>query len=316
MAKKFTIVDVFAERRYSGNQLAVVEADGTESTADLQAIAREFGFSETVFLLPGSPISEGEVADRASDSTGVSVRIFTPANELPFAGHPTIGAAWVIRHGMTSADAADANHALPAEIILQEGVGPIRTWFEGEGPDATVWMQQNQPEFGATYDAAAAAASLSLQAGDVDDSLFVEHVSTGIPFLIVPLASLDALKRARADLHALKDLFGDDATVPLLLFTRGAEEPGHDIRARMFAAEYGIAEDPATGSANGCLAGYFVRHGVFPDTPLRVAVEQGYEMGRPSVLYLEAEQDRSDADAGITVRVGGRVQLVATGELA
>jgi trans-2,3-dihydro-3-hydroxyanthranilate isomerase len=298
MARQCAIVDVFAERTYSGNQLAVVWADGSETTEELQRLAVEFGFSETVFIEPDRPNPGGAT---------YAVRIFTPASELPFAGHPTLGAAWAIRN------LGDRDPS--AEIELREGVGPIRVWFEGDQPDGLVWMQQNSPEFGNSYPVDRTAAALGLEAADIDAGTPVQHVSTGIPFVIVPLVSLDAVRRARAFVEPAKDLFNGLEPTPLLVYARGAEEAGHHLRARMFAAQYGVPEDPATGSANGCLAAYLVQHNVLGPGPVRVAVEQGYEMGRPSVLYLDAERG-AGADSPISVRVGGRVKLVLTGELA
>ena len=302
---KFQIVDVFAERRYAGNQLAVVRADGTESESELQQIAQEFGFSETVFLLPSASASQDSIATAA-----VPVRIFTPTEELPFAGHPTLGAAWVLRFlGMTGSRSGNG-------IVLQEGVGPIRTWFDGDGPDATIWMQQKPPEFGQKYEKSAVAAALGLRPDDVDPQLPVQRVSTGIPFLIVPLTTLDSVQRARDRAEFVADLFADENPVPLFVFARGAEEPGHHLHSRMFAGQYGIAEDPATGSANGCLAGYLVQHRALGDGPVQLAVEQGYEIGRPSVLYLDAEATSSaEGTSVISVKVGGKVRLVAEGNL-
>lgn len=329
MPKRFVIVDVFAEKRYCGNQLAIVRADGSETDQDLQAIAQEFGFSETVFVFPQGAAAAGGPQPRHR------VRIFTPGEELPFAGHPTLGAAWVLRYpsllqsgSHAGAGSTTGPDGIAREIILDENVGPIRTWFETDSEDSVVWMQQNPPEFGRTFDPAATAAALGLDEAHVDPRLPVQQVSTGIPFVIVPLRSLDAVSRARAEIDLLPDLFGANTTVPVFLFATEAEERDHDIRARMFAPQYRIVEDPATGSANGCLAGYLVEHRVLGSGRVQVTVEQGYEMGRPSVLYLDAgrtdESDRAPeigaanagaGDASMSIRVGGRVRLVATGEL-
>ena len=181
MAHHFHILDVFAERPYAGNQLAVVLDAGDLSTDEMQTIALETNFSETTFL----------VGDRASDG-GWPVRIFTPSAELPFAGHPTIGTAWLIRNRLT-AEPAD-------EIVLNLGVGPVPVRFEGPAETDLGFMDGPGATFGAPIPAELAATALGLEAGDIDDRAPVQPVSAGIDFLFVPLRSAAALHRARLDL--------------------------------------------------------------------------------------------------------------------
>jgi trans-2,3-dihydro-3-hydroxyanthranilate isomerase len=285
----FEILDVFAETPLAGNQLAVVYIDLTEPDAWLQRVAAEFGFSETVFL----------PADLPSDGP-VPTRIFTPVHEMPFAGHPTLGAAFAVQR-----------HTGNRTVSLAEKVGTIETWTEGTD-DPTIWMRQVEPEFLGTRTRDGLAGCVGLGPEDIAEEPEPEIVSTGVPFLIVRLTGRSALARAAEDSRAYGAWWGDDEPHPVFLYTTEAEEPNHGIRARMFASLFGIVEDPATGSASGCLAAHLLRRAVLGPGPVDVAVEQGYEMGRPSVLHLRAEPD----GAGIAVQVGGGVRHVASGELS
>ncbi len=286
MNATFTIVDVFAEEKYAGNQLAVVRGAANLSDETLQKITREMNYSETSFIL-----SEEE------RDGGYEVRIFTPGGEIPFAGHPTLGTAHVIR---------DEILATPAErVVLNLEAGKIPVTF-GD----VLWMRQLPPTFGPRLDPNRMARVLGLEDGDLDDRHPVQEVSTGLPAIIVPLKSLAALTGCRVDW----DLYRETAAAGKNLYAFCPEPhvdgPG-DISARMFTDDLGIPEDPATGSAAGCLAGYLVEHRYFGADAVEVRVEQGYEIGRPSLLYLRAER----ADNEINVSVGGKVQMVAKGEL-
>ncbi len=289
----FFIVDVFAERKYAGNQLAVVFDAGELTTPTMQRIAREMGFSETTFVLSREP-RDG----------GYDVRIFTPGAELPFAGHPTLGTAQVIRRELL-AGAADA-------LVLNLGVGPIPVTIDRREPGPEVlWMRQRTPTFGHRASHAAAAAALGLEAADLDADFPVQAVSTGVYALVVPLRNLAALGRARVMAEAFEAVSQEAGADTVLLFCREAREAGNQLAVRVFAPGVGVLEDPATGSANGSLAAYLVEHRVLGAGEIAVRVEQGYEMGRPSLLRLAA---RLTGD-GIEVRVGGRVVPVARGSL-
>ena len=282
----FTIVDVFAEEKYAGNQLAVVRGAAGLSDETLQKITREMNYSETTFIL-----SEEE------RDGGYDVRIFTPGGEVPFAGHPTLGTAHVIRDEILSS---------PAErVVLNLEAGKIPVTF-GD----VLWMRQLPPTFGPESDPNRLARVLGLEDRDLDDRHPVQEVSTGLPAIIVPLRSLDALRRCRVHW----DLYRETAAAGKNLYAFCPEPhedgPG-DISARMFTDDLGIPEDPATGSAAGCLAGYLVEHRLFGADAVDVRVEQGYEMGRPSLLYLRADREGDT----INVSVGGKVQMVARGEL-
>ncbi len=282
--RRYRVVDVFAEQPLAGNPLTVVlDCDGL-STADMQAIARETNHSETTF------VTAGQAVDGAWP-----VRIFTPARELPFAGHPTLGTAWVISHF----------HGVELPLELALGVGRVPVRAEGD----TLWMTQPKPTFGPTVENIDAAAFLGLATGDVVGPCQV--VSTGVPFLIVQLASLDAVRRARYQAAAVEGHAIAGHSNEVFLFCREGE-PGSDadFHARMFAPGAGVPEDPATGSANGCLAAYLSHHQVLGSAAVDAVVEQGIEMSRPSRLHIRATPTPS---RGLRVEVGGRVVPVAEG---
>ena len=287
MGLPFYIVDVFAERRYAGNQLAVVlDADGLTGD-EMQAITGEFGFSETSFVL-----------SREAVDGGYPVRIFMPGAEVPFAGHPTLGTAAVIRRELMPPEAGD--------VALDVAAGRVPVTL-GE----VLWMRQLPPVFGDTLDPSLVASALGLEASDLDERHPVQIVSTGLPAVIIPLMNLDALKRCRLDQKRYRDLAEAVGSANIYAFCPEPHEPAGDLAARMFADDLGVPEDPATGSAAGCLAAYLAERRYLGDGPVNVRLEQGYEIGRPSLLYLRAQR----SSEGATVHVGGRVQMVARGEL-
>jgi trans-2,3-dihydro-3-hydroxyanthranilate isomerase len=282
----FTIVDVFAEEKYAGNQLAVVRGAADLPDEILQKITREMNYSETTFIL-----SEEE------RDGGYDVRIFTPGGEVPFAGHPALGTACVIQ---------DEILATPAgRVVLNLEAGKIPVTF-GD----VLWMRQLPPNFGSRLDPQTLARVLDLEPEDVDDRHPVQEVSTGLPAIVVPLKSLEALKRCRVNLELYRKATGAGQNLYAFCPEPHGGGPG-DISARMFTDDLGIPEDPATGSAAGCLAGYLVEHRYFGADAVEARVEQGYEIGRPSLLYLRAEREGDT----INISVGGKVQLVARGEL-
>jgi trans-2,3-dihydro-3-hydroxyanthranilate isomerase len=282
----FYIVDVFAEEKYAGNQLAVVRGGAGLPDETLQKIALEMNYSETTFVL-----SEEETGG------GYDVRIFTPGDEIPFAGHPTLGTAYVIQYEILAG---------PVEsITLKLKAGEIPVTF-GE----VLWMRQLPPTFGATLDYALIAPTLNLEMADLDDRSPVQEVSTGLPALIVPLRDLDALRRCKVDWERHTEVAGPGKNLYVFCPESHDDGPG-DLSARMFANDPGVPEDPATGSAAGCLAAYLLEHGYLGTDSIDVRVEQGYEICRPSLLYLQAARDGDQT----TVHVGGKVQMVARGEL-
>jgi trans-2,3-dihydro-3-hydroxyanthranilate isomerase len=284
----FYIVDVFAEEKYAGNQLAVFRAAGELGGDTMQRIARETNFSETTFILSDEP--------RAG---AFAVRIFTPGEEVPFAGHPTLGTAHIIRSEILG-DKAKA-------VSLQLKVGKIPVTF---GRDGYGWMKQIEPTFGKPHPAETLAAILKLPIDDIDNRFPVQEVSTGLPFFIVPLKTIAALKTAKIDRDRYFAYIKDASAKGILVFCPQTHEPGNDISVRVFVDYFGVPEDPATGSGNGCLAGYLVKHRYFGKESIDIRSEQGYEIGRPSLLLLRAEEDSGH----IRISVGGRSITVARGE--
>lgn len=287
---EFYIVDVFAEELYSGNQLAVFpDADGL-STAEMQRIAGEINYSETTF-----------VSSKAPEGGGYDVRIFTPKTEVPFAGHPVLGTAFVIRQYL--------QNPMQEKIMLNLKVGQIPVTLLEDG---VLWMKTPPPEFGMVFDNADIAEVLGIDASDIDGRYPVQAVSTGLPFIIVPLKTLAAVKKAKANTDKLLSL-GDGQHTPKVIFVFCPQtyHAQNDINARMFAECFGVVEDPATGSANSCLAGYLLEHDYYGRSEIDLRVEQGYEIGRPSLLYLKARK----SDGEIDIRVGGKVIPAAKGKL-
>lgn len=289
----FQIVDVFAERKYAGNQLAVFRNAGGLSSDTMQKLAKEMGFSETTFIL----------SDAAHDD-GYDVRIFTPAAEVPFAGHPTLGTAYMIRQEIIQ-------KPVP-RVTLNLKVGQIPVAFERQAAGGDiVWMTPKEATFGETFDARDITPLLTIRESDIDKSFPIQSVSTGLPFVLLPLRSLDAVQRAGVIRDEWLGWVKDREAKMLFVFCHAAIDPANHIHARAFADYYGIAEDPATGSANSCFAAYLVKHRYFGADRIDVRVEQGYEIGRPSLIYLRA-QDRGGT---IHVEVGGKVVPVAQGRL-
>lgn len=289
----FYIVDVFAEEKFTGNQLAVFRDVAELSGNEMQQIAKEMNYSETTFI-----ISEEE------KNGGYDVRIFTPEEELPFAGHPTLGTAYILQQEIIKEPVDEIN------LNLEVGQIPVRINYEG-GTPGVLWMRQKEPNFGRTFDPALIAGILNLDVSYIDEKFPVQEVSTGLPFIIVPLKSLRAVKQAKLDYDRYYDLIEKTAAKSLFVFSPETYLKENHLNARDFTAYYGVPEDPATGSANGCLAGYLVKYNFFNDKEIDIRVEQGYEIGRPSLLYLRAKE----ADGKIDVNVGGRVQMIARGEL-
>jgi len=288
----FYLVDVFAQEKYAGNQLAVlVNAEGL-STVEMQKIANEMHFSETTFVLSNE-----------KRNGGYDVRIFTPYLEVPFAGHPTLGTAYVIRRFI--ADNGERN------VVLNLKVGQIPVEFAKEDDEEILWMKQLPPLFGKTFKTKELAKVLQLKEEDFDVRFPIQEVSTGMPFIIVPLKNLDAVKRARVNMDRLLEM-ASEVQGGILVFCPQTVDPRNNLHVRVFVDLHGVPEDPATGSGNGCLAGYLSQYRYFGISKVNAKVEQGYEVRRPSLLLLKA---RKIGDT-LQVEVGGKVFLVAEGKLA
>jgi trans-2,3-dihydro-3-hydroxyanthranilate isomerase len=272
---RFYIVDVFALRKYTGNQLAVFRDAENLSAQEMQEIAREMNYSETTFIV----------------SDEYEVRIFTPEREIEFAGHPTLGTAYVIKQEISN-----------AEIVLRLKIGEIAVRAE----DDVLWMRHMPPKFGDVLSADEISRVLGMDEGEIDSRYPIQEVSTGLPFIIVPLRGLEGLRRIRVDRDEYFKLIENTEAKAILAFSPETYEKENHLSVRVFAEYYGVAEDPATGSANGCLAAYLSRYRYFGSEKINIRVEQGYEIGRPSLLFLRAE--------GSDVEVGGRVVMVARGE--
>jgi trans-2,3-dihydro-3-hydroxyanthranilate isomerase len=288
----FYIVDVFAEQKYAGNQLAVFRKAKDLSHADMQKFAKEMHFSETTFVM----------SDEMRDG-GWDVRIFTPEHEIPFAGHPTLGTAFVIRQEIIRK---------PVEkVVLNLKVGQIPVAFKYKGAEVDImWMKQNRPAFGSTFEMEELSQMLNLNKADMDDRYPVQEVSTGTPFIMVPLKTLDGIKRAAIDKDRYFRLIESAQAKAILVFCPDTLSEANHLTVRVFADYYGVPEDPATGSANGCLAGYLVKHRYLDKDQIDIRVEQGHQIGRPSLLLLKAREKGKE----IEVFVGGKVQMVARGE--
>lgn len=296
---KFHTADVFTRHQFGGNQLAVFP-DAKDLPAELmQRIAREFNFSETTFVLPPTDPKHTR-----------RVRIFTPGGELPFAGHPTIGTAFVLASIGDIPMTGDETR-----IVFEEGVGPVPVTIRvADGvPGFAQLTVAKLPEFGPPPpDARDLARCLGLEPSDVrTDDFSPEAVSCGVPFLFVPLLDRRLVARARPRLDDFENVLSGYWTSKVFVFSDDPELPGSDFRARMFAPTIGVPEDPATGSACVAFGGYLAKRDKRSDAKLRWVVEQGFEMGRPSMLHVEVDK-RSGAITA--ARVGGNSVLVSRGE--
>jgi trans-2,3-dihydro-3-hydroxyanthranilate isomerase len=291
-------VDVFTERPLAGNPLAVVLDARGLADGEMQAVAREMNLSETTFVLPAT-----------RPDCAARVRIFTPAREVPFAGHPTVGTSWVLAtRGLLPAGAG--------RILLEEGIGPVPVTLEGD-PAAPrfVWMSHGEARFGPERsDRPAVARALGLSAADLLAGAPIMVGSTGSAFLYVPLRDRAAVDGARLDVSAILACLGEAPRVGVFVFAPDSPADAEPARAyaRMFAPHTsGVPEDPATGSASGPLGAYLVRHGLVRSrgAVARIVSEQGTRMGRQSFVHIEVDS------AATAIRVGGAVVPVLEGAL-
>ncbi len=290
MSHRFFITDVFSESPYTGNQLATFLEAADLCDGEMQKIAKEVNFSETTFVL-SSEERDG----------GYDVRIFTPEDEVPFAGHPTLGTAFLIRRHLIGTNVT--------KVILNLKVGQIPVDVAGD-LGGLLWMHQREPEFGPQVDAELISSALHLRGSDIDEQWPVQEVSTGLPQLIVPLKSLRALRSIEISKQDYDIVTRGTTARTVLAFCPEAYKKGETLAVRVFPIGVGIAEDPATGSGNGCLAAYLVKHRYLGSDAIEITVGQGYEVGRPSRLYLKARA----VGGNINVSVGGKVHQVAEGQ--
>ncbi len=296
MKIKFYTCDVFTDKPFGGNQLAVFP-DAVNIPEDrLQAIAKEFNFSETTFVYPPKNAANTK-----------RVRIFTPGNELPFAGHPTIGTA--ITLGIIGGITLTGTET---KIIFEEGVGQVPVTIRSLNGKSTFAQltAAKLPEFSERVPAPNALATmLTLSREEIMDAQFpIQFVSVGFPFLFVAVKNREALQRIRINAQVMEEL----QLREVFIFTADAERPDFHFRARMFAPLIGITEDPATGSAAAAFGGYLAAKDLLQNGTLKWNIEQGFEMGRPSLLFIEADKKDGKTTA---VRVGGNAVMMTEGVL-
>ena len=295
MQYRFFICDVFTTERFGGNQLAVLPDAKDLSTEQMQRIAREFNYSESTFVTSGN------------DKLSRNVRIFTPSIEVPFAGHPNVGTAFALTNDGAFGDIGDG---ITITFVEAAGTVPVSIRHDDEG---RIWCELEAPEqlsLGDKVDAGRIASALSVDESDIVTSTHEPQVaSVGLPFLMVELASTDALSRAQVVIAGLESLREDGITPDVHLYVKSNDE--FDIRARMFAPLDGVPEDPATGSANCALVALLTEVVAQYSSGGSWRIAQGVEMGRPSILEARTRRE----DDAIRVWIGGHGVLVAEGSI-
>ena len=291
----YYLLDVFTDEVFGGNQLAVFPAGQEVPEHLMQKIAKELNLSETTFVLPS-----------ANPANDIKLRIFTPGAELPMAGHPTVGTAYVLLH---------KGYVKPTQnkLIFEEGVGDITVDFEKEGNAlGLITMAQPLPRFGEIVtDTQILADLLSIHPDEIETSYPAQTVSCGVPFFYIPLKSLAAVEKAKLRLDVLEKHFSPLGIDSIFIFTSETVTPTGTVHARMFSPGLGIPEDPATGSASGPLGCYLVTYGLVPAQAIsHIISEQGFEMGRPSILHITIGTEQNEITS---VKVGGKSVLVGEG---
>lgn len=300
----FYIVDVFAEKQYEGNQLAVFQHADQLTTEEMLTLAKETNFQETTFI----------TSDIANEN-GYPVRIFTPEYEMPFAGHPTLGTASVIREEIVQQAITEL------KLDLKVGSIPVEFVSDGKGENV-VWFTAKSPSFRGNYDKKEIADILGIAVDEIDENYPIEEVSTGIFFMMIPLKTLDSIKNLRIDTqvytnfllkHQLhKSNSASGLHTMFFIFCPEPYSPENQLNARMMLIENDVLrEDAATGSANSCLLAYLLKNNYLQSKKVTLRVEQGYEIARPSLIYLNGELKE---DGTFFLQVGGKVQKVAKGE--
>lgn len=287
---KFYIVDVFTNQQFGGNQLAVFPEGMEVPEEQMQKIAREINFSETTFVLPAK-----------NEKNDFKLRIFTPYHEIPMAGHPTIGSAFaLLKNNYISAN--------KDSIVFEEGVGDIHVTFKAKENALITTMQQPLPEFGAKFERDIMAKILCLEKDQILEDFPIQVVSSGVPFLYIPVKDLKAIRKIKLRTDYYEKYLAGFPTNNLFVFTMETEQSQSTVHSRMFAPGHGIAEDPATGGASGPLGAYLVRYGL-SEANKTIVSEQGFEMGRPSFIQIHIAAEQAQITS---VEVGG--QSVLTGE--
>lgn len=284
---KYYITDVFAIGKYSGNQLATFIVDKKLDTATMQKIAQEVNYSETTFI----------TSDKQKNK-GYDVRIFTPKAEIDFAGHPTLGTAFIINEFI---------ELKKRKLIkLNLKVGQISVEIRKN----MYWMKQVQPKFSEPMDANYMAKMLNLNYDDIDLEFPILGVTTGLPFTIIPLKSKSALLKCKLDLTMYDEFIKHNWAKGVMVFCRSGYTELQNLSTRVFVPWLGITEDPATGSAAGCLAAYLLKNNFYGTSFISISIGQGYEINRPSDLSIQASIDKDV----YSIEVGGDIEMIASGE--
>jgi len=292
MAHQIHVVDVFATQPYAGNPLAVVISDRPPSSTTMQRIAVEMNYSETTFV---TPVLESD--------GGYRVRLFTPAREIAFAGHPILGTGWVLRQHL--------GLVAGASLRLNLIVGQVCVTFErGESEQDVAWFTAPPVSLGVTCGPERMARALGISADDLDASAPVQQASSGTAAMIVPVRTLVALQRCRLDLNAYAPLVAEGFPPLVYMFCRETRDPQNHFSARFFFEAHGVREDPATGNGAAFLAAYLLEHR-WLESGFDVRIEQGYDMRRPSLVLLRART----VDGKREIKVGGSVVPTMRGEL-
>ncbi len=293
MSYQFHIVDVFAEQLYSGNPLAVVISEQFPSQETMQKIALEMNFSETTFV-SSAPENDG----------GYRVKIFTPSKELAFAGHPILGTAHVLqKHASTKASSEIKLNLMESQILV--------TFEIDENEKEIIWFQAPEMELGALADVEPVAHALGITPDDIDTRTPLQVISAGTSAMIVPLRSLEALRKCMLNMERYSSLLADGFPPLIYLFTQQTHHSKNNLCARFFFEAHGVREDPATGNGAAFLGAYLLEHQFYPESDLSLRIEQGYEIHRPSLVRLRAKINNGHHE----IYVGGNVVSTVDGEL-
>jgi trans-2,3-dihydro-3-hydroxyanthranilate isomerase len=290
-------VDVFTDRAFGGNPLSVFINGRGISGEMMQTLAKELNLSEATFVLP--PVNP---------ANSYKLRIFTPGKELPMAGHPTVGTTFILARENMIERQGDST-----TIVLEEGVGdiPVELEYKDDQP-GMIWMTQPKPQFGKQATAeerTSIAAMLSLPESSLDDRYPVQIVSSGVPFLYVPIKDLASIRNVRFNVEINERIMKGFGTTEVFVFTSEVEGRNSTVHSRMFAPGMGLTEDPATGAASGPLGAYLVHYGIARD-PQHILSEQGIEMGRPSYIHI---QIATQGDEITSARIGGTSHYMGEG---
>ena len=285
MKKNCILLDVFTDIPFTGNQLAVFPSADDLSSDQMQKLANEINYSETTFILNSS-----------DDYADFDIRIFTPYSELPFAGHPTLGTAYVLMNYLN----INLKNENSIRLKTKVGIIPLKRL------DGNIWMRQNEPEFFKIFkDKHKISELIGLTPDDISDELPIEEVSTGNAVLLIPITSLSSIWKATGIFNKIIDFFADNKSLAPYLFTLDTEDSKADVHTRFFAPHFGIIEDPATGSAAGPLTAYLLKYDVFGQK-FEIQNEQGIEIGRPSNIMMKGSFDNGKYD----IEIGGKCQVI------